>query len=66
VRAHIIANPVPTPEELGKILRASPERVAAVRQIMDGPAKEKVKSHQWPPPGSHIREQTIPHTTLNQ
>jgi hypothetical protein len=41
MRAHIIRNPVPTPEQLGKILGVSSERVAAVRQIMDGPAKEK-------------------------
>ena len=41
--AHIIRNPVPTPEQLGKILGVSSERVAAVRQIMDGSAKEKVR-----------------------
>jgi hypothetical protein len=40
---HIIGNPVPTPEQLGKILGVSSERVAAVRQIMDGPAKETVR-----------------------
>ncbi len=42
--AHIIRNPVPTPEQLGKILGVSSERVAAVRQIMDGSAKEKRRS----------------------
>jgi hypothetical protein len=40
--AHIIGNPVPTPEEMGKILGLSSERVAAVRRIMSTPAKEKV------------------------
>lgn len=43
MRAHIIGNPVPTPEEMGKILGVSPERVAAVRQIMDESAKEKAR-----------------------
>jgi hypothetical protein len=43
MRTHIIGNPVPTPEQLGKILGVSSERVAAVRQIMDGSAKEKVR-----------------------
>jgi hypothetical protein len=38
--AHIIGNPVPTPEEMGKILGLSSERVAAVRRIMSSPAKE--------------------------
>jgi hypothetical protein len=32
--AHIIGNPVPTPEEMGEILGLSSERVAAVRRIM--------------------------------
>ena len=39
--AHIISNPVPTPEQMAKILGVSSERLAAVRQIMDGSAKEK-------------------------
>jgi hypothetical protein len=39
--AHKIGNPVPTPEQMAKILGVSSERVAAVRQIMDGSAKEK-------------------------
>jgi hypothetical protein len=43
MRTHIIGNPVPTPEQLGKILGVSSERVAAVRQIMDGSAKDKVR-----------------------
>jgi hypothetical protein len=43
MRAHIISNPVPTPEEMGEILGVSSERVAAVRQIMDGSAKEKAR-----------------------
>ena len=43
MRTHTIGNPVPTPEQLGKILGVSSERVAAVRQIMDGSAKEKVR-----------------------
>jgi hypothetical protein len=41
MQTHIIGNPVPTPEQMGKILGVSSERVAAVRQIMDGSAKEK-------------------------
>jgi hypothetical protein len=43
MQTHIIRNPVPTPEQMGKILGVSSERVAAVRQIMDGSAKEKVR-----------------------
>ena len=43
MRTHTIGNPVPTPEQLAKILGVSSERVAAVRQIMDGAAKEKVR-----------------------
>jgi hypothetical protein len=38
--AHIIGNPVPTPEEMGRILGLSSERVAAVRKIMGAPPKE--------------------------
>lgn len=34
MRTHIIGNPVPTPEQLGKILGVSSERVAAVRQMV--------------------------------
>jgi hypothetical protein len=39
--AHIIGNPVPTPEEMGQILGLSSERVAAVRRIMSTTGKEK-------------------------
>jgi hypothetical protein len=39
--AHIIGNPVPTPEEMGKILGLSSDRVAAVRRIMSTPKHEK-------------------------
>jgi hypothetical protein len=35
VRIHVIGNPVPTPEEMGEILVLSPDRVVAVRRIMD-------------------------------
>jgi hypothetical protein len=42
VTAHIIGNPVPTPEEMGTILGLSSEHVAAVRRIMSTPAKEKL------------------------
>ena len=38
--AHIIGNPVPTPEQMGEILGLSSERVAAVRRIMGTLAKE--------------------------
>jgi hypothetical protein len=38
--AHIIGNPVPTPEEMGEILGLSSERVAAVRRIMSTTAVE--------------------------
>ena len=38
--AHIIANPVPTPEEMGEILGLSPDRVKAVRQIMSTPLQQ--------------------------
>ena len=41
--AHRIGNPVPTPEQMAKILGVSSARVAAVRQIMDGSAKEKAR-----------------------
>jgi hypothetical protein len=41
MRAHVIGNPVPTPEEMGKILGLSPERVATVRRIMNAPDAEK-------------------------
>jgi hypothetical protein len=39
--SHVIGNPVPTPEEMGKILGLSSERVAAVRRIMSTPGGEK-------------------------
>jgi hypothetical protein len=35
--AHVIRNPVPTPEEMGEILGLSSDRVAAVRRIMGTP-----------------------------
>ena len=35
--AHVIGNPVPTPEEMGEILGLSSDRVAAVRKIMSTP-----------------------------
>jgi hypothetical protein len=35
---HVIANPVPTPEEMGRMLGLSSERVAAVRSIMNSPS----------------------------
>ena len=38
--AHIIGNPVPTPEQMGEILGLSSERVAAVRRIMGTLAKK--------------------------
>jgi hypothetical protein len=41
VLPYIIDNPVPTPEEMGKILGLSPDRVAAVRRIMNTPIKRK-------------------------
>jgi hypothetical protein len=39
--AYVIANPVPTPEEMGEILGLSPKRVAALRRIMSTPAQRK-------------------------
>src|ERR1039457_3714404 len=39
--AHVIANPVPSPEEMGQILGLSPERVAALRSIMSAPSGRK-------------------------
>ena len=39
--AHVIGNPVPTPEEMGRILGLSSERVAAVRSIMSTPSSRK-------------------------
>jgi hypothetical protein len=39
--AHVIGNPVPTPEEMGKILGLTPEHVAAVRRIMSTPSSRK-------------------------
>jgi hypothetical protein len=41
VNAHVIANPVPSPEEMGEILGLSPERVKAVRAIMSTPERAK-------------------------
>jgi hypothetical protein len=40
---HIIRNPVPTPEEMAKFLGVSPERLAAVRRIMDEDDSPPVK-----------------------
>jgi hypothetical protein len=37
---HTIGNPVPTPEEMARILGVSAERVAALRKIMDTPSGE--------------------------
>jgi hypothetical protein len=37
---HIIRNPVPTPEQMAKILGISSERVTAVREIMGTPLAE--------------------------
>ena len=42
--AHVIGNPVPTPEEMGEILGLSSERVAAVRRIMCAPKQGKETS----------------------
>jgi hypothetical protein len=42
MNAHVIANPVPTPEEMGRILGLSPERVAAVRSIMNTSPSRKI------------------------
>jgi hypothetical protein len=39
--AHVIGNPVPTPEEMGEILGLSSDRVAAVRRIMSTPNRQK-------------------------
>jgi hypothetical protein len=39
--AHVIGNPVPTPEEMGEILGLSSDRVAAVRRIMNTPNQQK-------------------------
>jgi len=39
--AYVIGNPVPTPEEMGRILGLSPEHVAAVRRIMSTPSGRK-------------------------
>ena len=39
--AHVIGNPVPTPEEMAQILGLSSERVAAVRRIMSAPTRRK-------------------------
>jgi len=39
--AHVIGNPVPTPEEMGQILGLSSERVVAVRSIMSTPSSRK-------------------------
>jgi hypothetical protein len=38
---YVIRNPVPTPEEMAEILGVSPERVAAIRKIMDTPVPRK-------------------------
>jgi hypothetical protein len=42
---HIIGNPVPTPEEMAKILGVSPDRVAAVRRIMSTPKQQKASGN---------------------
>ncbi len=39
--AHVIGNPVPTPEEMGEILGLSADRVQAVRRIMSTPNRQK-------------------------
>lgn len=39
--AHVIANPVPSPEEMAQILGVSSERVAALRSIMGAPMSRK-------------------------
>jgi len=39
--AHVIGNPVPTPEEMGEILGLSSDRVNAVRRIMSTPTRQK-------------------------
>lgn len=44
MRAYVISNPVPTPEEMGEILGLSSDRVTAVRRIMSTPAPRKVGS----------------------
>jgi hypothetical protein len=44
VITHIIANSVPTPEEMGEILGLSSERVKAVRKIMSTPIQPKRSS----------------------
>jgi len=41
MNVHVIGNPVPTPEEMGRILGLSPERVEAVRRIMNTPSSRK-------------------------
>jgi hypothetical protein len=41
VKAYVIDNPVPTPEELGEILGLSSERVSTVRRIMSEPARQR-------------------------
>ena len=41
MNVHVIGNPVPTPEEMGRILGLSPERVEAVRRIMNTPSRRK-------------------------
>ena len=41
VGVHTIANPVPTPEEMGDILGLSSDRVNAVRKIMSTPSAAK-------------------------
>jgi hypothetical protein len=37
----VISNPVPTPEEMAEIIGMSPERVVALRRIMDQPVKRQ-------------------------
>jgi len=41
VNAHVIANSVPTPEEMGEILGVSADRVKTIRAIMSRPVQAK-------------------------
>jgi len=41
MNAYVISNPVPSPEEMGRLLGLSPERVARVRSIMNAPSSRK-------------------------
>ncbi len=41
MKAYVISNPVPTPEEMAEILGLSSDRVTAVRRIMSTPSRRK-------------------------